>query len=281
MPYSVRITSTTPACFLFLIDQSSSMAKVSATGQGKSLAVGVAEAVNRVLRNICLKCVSANKSLKDRFYVGLVRYGQESGPALSGALASKSLVSVSELNANPLRMVESVEQVKAPTGKMVERRLKWPVWIDPIANGKTPMCAALQNATAIVKQFIAEFPECYPPIVMNITDGMPNDGDPRPFAQQLCEIASADGRTLLFNLHISAEAAGSIQYPSAESTDWDKFARLLFRMSSTLPESMLAFARGQNLPVTDGSRGFGYNADLSSVIQFLDIGTQTQTGSKS
>jgi hypothetical protein len=280
MPYSVRITSTSPACFIFLIDQSSSMSKVSSSSPGKSLAEGVADAVNRVIRNICLKCVSGNKDLKDRFYIGLVRYGQTTGQALGGELASKSLVGVSELNSHPLRMVESVEQVKAPTGKIVERRLKWPVWIDPIADGNTPMCAAFQYATEIARQFVGVFPECYPPIVLNITDGIPSDGDPRPFAEELCQISSSDGATLLFNLHISAEATGSIQYPAIESPDWAKFARLLFRMSSPLPESMLTFARQQNLPVTPGSRGFGYNTDLSNVVQFLDIGTQSQTGSK-
>jgi hypothetical protein len=170
--------------------------------------------------------------------------------------------------------------VKAPTGKIVERRLKWPVWIDPIADGNTPMCAAFQYATEIARQFVGVFPECYPPIVLNITDGIPSDGDPRPFAEELCQISSSDGATLLFNLHISAEATGSIQYPAIESPDWAKFARLLFRMSSPLPESMLTFARQQNLPVTPGSRGFGYNTDLSNVVQFLDIGTQSQTGSK-
>lgn len=276
MPYSVRITSTSPACFIFLLDQSKSMSKTCA--QGKSLAEGVAESVNRVLRNICLKCVSGNKALKDRFYIGLIRYGKITGPALGGALASQPLVGVSELNANPIRMVESVQQVKAPTGNMVERRLKWPVWIDPVADGDTPMCVALRNAAEIATQFVAKFPDCYPPIVLNITDGIPSDGDPRPFAEQLCKIASSDGTTLLFNLHISTEATNSIQYPAVESPDWVKFARLLFRMSSPLPETMLAFARQQNLPVSAGSRGFGYNADLSSIVQFLDIGTQTRYG---
>ena len=178
MTYSVRITSTTPACFIFLLDQSSSMKKPAASTPGKSLAEGVADAVNRVLRNICLKCVSGNKGLKDRFFVSLIRYGKITGPALSGPLANRSLVGVSELNANPLRMVESVERVKAPSGQMVDRKLKWPVWIDPVANGETPMSAALELAADVVDRFVANYPDCYPPIVMNITDGLPNDGDP-------------------------------------------------------------------------------------------------------
>ena len=276
MPYSTRITSTTPACFVFLLDQSNSMKRPAASAPGKSLAEGVADAVNRVLRNICLKCVSGNRELKDRFYVGLVRYGREVGPALAGGLAEKLLVGVSELNAHPLRMVESVQQVTAPTGKVVERKIKWPVWIDPVSDGDTPMCAALELAAELVAGFVARHPDCYPPIVLNITDGMPSDADPRPVATRLRSIASTDGTALLFNLHVSATATGSIQYPAAESEAWEKGARLLFRMSSPLPDTMLAFARQQGLSVEPGARGFGYNTDLSNVVQFLDIGTQTQ-----
>lgn len=276
MPYSIRITSTSPACFIFLLDQSNSMSQPAASAPGKSLAEGLADAVNRVLRNICLKCVSGNQGLKDRFYVGLIRYGKTTGPALSGPLAEKALVGVSELNSHPLRMVESVEKVKAPSGQMVDRKLKWPVWIDPVAEGQTPMGAALELATDVAGRFVTQFPECYPPIVLNITDGMPSDCDPRPIAKKLCSIASTDGSALLFNLHISAAATGSIQYPATESEAWEKGARLLFRMSSPLPATMLAFAKQQGFPVEPGARGFGYNADLSNVVQFLDIGTQTQ-----
>ena len=53
----------------------------------------------------------------------------------------------------------------------------------------------------------------------------------------------------------------------------DEFARRLFRMSSTLPPSMQVQAREASFDVNDRTRGFVFNADLASVVRFLDIGT--------
>jgi len=54
----------------------------------------------------------------------------------------------------------------------------------------------------------------------------------------------------------------------------DQFAQLLFRMSNVLPAHIRDQARNEGYRVTDGSRGFVFNADLVSVIRFLDIGTR-------
>jgi hypothetical protein len=54
----------------------------------------------------------------------------------------------------------------------------------------------------------------------------------------------------------------------------DKFARLLFRMSSPLPPRLAASARGDGFTIGPGARGFVFNADLVAVIRFLDIGTR-------
>ena len=54
----------------------------------------------------------------------------------------------------------------------------------------------------------------------------------------------------------------------------DDYARLLFRMSSPLPQAMLRQARILEETVSDGAVGFAFNADLALVIMFLDIGTR-------
>ena len=54
----------------------------------------------------------------------------------------------------------------------------------------------------------------------------------------------------------------------------DDYARLLFRMSSPLPPAMLRQAQILEASVPDGAVGFAFNADLASVIMFLDIGTR-------
>ena len=51
------------------------------------------------------------------------------------------------------------------------------MWLEPKAAGKTPMCEAFQAAHEVIGGFVAEHPACFPPIVINITDGMATDGD--------------------------------------------------------------------------------------------------------
>ena len=48
-------------------------------------------------------------------------------------------------------------------------------------------------------------------------------------------------------------------------------------MSSLLPEKIQAAAKSEGLQVSPATRGFVFNADLVSVIRFMDIGTKVAT----
>jgi Mg-chelatase subunit ChlD len=50
--------------------------------------------------------------------------------------------------------------------------------MEPVARNGTPMCRALSYAGQLVSRWLAEHPGCFPPIVLNLTDGEANDGDP-------------------------------------------------------------------------------------------------------
>jgi hypothetical protein len=53
MPYTAEISRGNPSCFVFLIDQSGSMADVFGAGEGnQKKADGVADAINRLLQNL-------------------------------------------------------------------------------------------------------------------------------------------------------------------------------------------------------------------------------------
>jgi len=136
------------------------------------------------------------------------------------------------------------------------------------------MCEALQLAKQYLEVFLGRYPGCYPPLVINITDGMATDGDPFPIAKSVQQLASNDGNVLLFNAHLSAKQSLAIEFPSADTSLPDNFAKLLFRMSSKLPPRLFDAARAEKYPVQPEARGFVFNADLVSVIRFLDIGTR-------
>ena len=85
-----------------------------------------------------------------------------------------------------------------------------------------------------------------------------------------------DGNALIFNVHLSGVAAMPVQYPDREGSlpKDDAYAAQMFRISSVLPESSRNQAQILDLPVTDNSRGYVFNADVTALVQFLDIGTR-------
>jgi hypothetical protein len=286
MPYSAEISRTNPTCFLFLIDQSKSMlgpigraaggassAPDDGNGPARRKADVVAESVNHLIYSLVLRCVWGQAVL-DRFYIGVIGYGRQVVSGLGGALARRDLVPISEVARTPLRVEQRSNLVDDGRGGQVEQVVKFPVWFEPQGDGKTPMTASLQKAEMVLAGFLAEHPACFPPIVINITDGEATDGDPGPSAERMRKLNSEDGEALLFNVHVSSKAEKPIEFPDEESALPDAFARRLFRMSSLLPEPMHGPARQAGYSVTDATRGFVFNADVGSVVRFLDIGTR-------
>ncbi len=274
--YTAKITRTNPTCLLFLVDQSGSMRLPFGRDQRIRKAEGVADAINRLLHGFVLKTTRGDDVL-DRYFIGVFGYGKRVGSALGGDLAGQGLVPVSQIAEKPLRLEKRVKKVSDGAGGLVEAETRFPVWLDPVANSSTtPMCEALREAKKTVESFVTSCPAAFPPIVINITDGAASDGDPRPLADEIRGLSTEDGQVLLFNVHISSKELPPIELPSREEGLPDKYARLLFRMSSMLPEQMIQAARSMELTVAEGARGFVFNADLVSVIQFLEIGTQIE-----
>jgi hypothetical protein len=256
MAYSAEICRSNPACVLVLIDQSESMAGPFGGGAG-TRAEEAARAVNRWVYNLALRCIRGQAVL-DRFQVGVIGYGAGVDLALGGLLAGRTLVPISEVAHTPLR---------------IEEADKLPVWVDPLHRGAAPLCAALKRAMTVLTEFLAEYPDSFPPLVVNIASGESTDGDPSVQAEKLRQLSTSDGNVLLFNVHVSARASGKVELPDSENTLADSHARRLFRMSSFLPPGLWDAARQAGFAVNPGTRGFASNADLAQVISFLEIGT--------
>ncbi|HEX2040834.1 MAG TPA: vWA domain-containing protein [Acidimicrobiales bacterium] len=274
MPYSAEISRANPACFLFLIDQSESMKNAIGGGDvPMQKAEAVADAVNRLLSELSIKCAKED-GVRDYFHVGVIGYGAAVGPIFDGSLAGRDLVPLSEVAAHPARVEERERRVNGRGAIALKQAVKVPTWFSPVAYGDTPMCAAFDRARSALAAWLADHPGSFPPIVLNITDGESTDGDPSGAAEALRNLTSTDGHVLLFNLHLSSDHSEPVVFPAAEGGLPDDYARLLFRLSSPLPEDMRAAARRHDLSLPQGARGFAFNADISSVVRFLDVGTQ-------
>jgi hypothetical protein len=291
--YSAEISRNNPSCFLFLIDQSGSMQDVldptnvqqldrpiqadgrtyTHTAQGRTKAQGVADAINRLLQNLVIKCAKS-EGVRDYYSVGVLGYGQRVGPAFGGALAGRELVPISEIANSPARIEERSKKVDDGAGGIVDQKIKFPIWFDPVANGGTPMCQVFQRAASLLQGWASNNLNSFPPIVINITDGESTDGDPAAAAQALKDLATTDGTALLFNVHLSSQSSTPIEFPDDDVILPDQYARLLFGISSILPDYMRDMAGQEGYRVSPRTRGFVFNADMVSVIRFLDIGTR-------
>lgn len=272
MAYSAEISRNNPACILILIDQSGSMEEPF-SGSQRRKADGVADVTNRLLQNLVVRC-AREEGIRDYFHLGVLGYGVEVGPAFRGPLAGRSLVPISEIGHAPARLEERTREREDGMGGLVREKVRFPIWFESVANGATPMCQALGRAAGLVGDWVRRYPEGFPPIVVNISDGQPTDGDPTAIASELRGMRTTDGEVLLLNVHLSAHQSTPIQFPSSDAGLPDAHSRLLYKLSSPLTPGMLSAAQEEGLQAAPGARGFVFNADIISLIKFLNIGTR-------
>ena len=259
-----EISRDRPGLFVFLIDQSLSMAEPF-LDTPYSKAQAVAYTVNQTIHNLILNCMPYGE-VEDYYHLAALGYGGSAASlAFEGKLDGLQSVPAKELAAHPLRIEKSADG----SGDT------YPVWVAPTAKGMTPMCQALARAKDIVDDWAADFGKSMPPIVLNISDGEANDGDPRPIARELRNTGTAAGGTLLFNLCLTSRTDTPQPYPASSLGLDDEYGRVMFDISSVLPPYMGRQASNFGYSIQPGARGFVYNGDMISLVQFLTIGTMT------
>lgn len=274
MTYERRVDRNNPSCLIFLVDQSASM-KEQIVGAPVSKAAALAEQLNGLLYELIQRSTkSLNEPPRPYFAIAVIGYRTEAdgrpvvGSVLQIPNATGPLAWTTDLANNPLRLDERQRTPGDPSQKFVV-----PVWVDALSSGGTPVCSAIDQAGRIARSWVDRYPDSFPPIVINLSDGESTDGDPSEWATRLCGMATNDGNVLFFNLDLSSSNAQPALFPSAPQGDWNKFSRLMFEMSSPLPDVMLTAARAQGFAAPAGARGFGLNADFRSVVTFLNVGT--------
>jgi len=274
--YLAEINRAYPGCILFLLDQSYSMKDLFAGATEVRKANAAADAINKLLMDLVIRSTqNFGEGPRDYFDIGVIGYGGNSGvgPCFGGALSGRDLVPISELATNLLRVEERPRTVGDGSGGEVSTTVRFPVWFDPVAHGGTPMAEAMQAARRILEPWVAAHPRSYPPIVINITDGEPN-ASPAEAARALTRLASDDGNVLLYNIHLSRLAVAPITFPSSPANLPDKYATMLFEISSEVPPQIREELSVEGHPADPGARGFVFNADPGALIGFLDVGTR-------
>lgn len=274
MPYSAEISRNNPSCFLFVIDQSGSMSD-NYVNYNKPKSEMLADVINKLLQQLTIKCYTRGE-LKDYYMVGVIGYGEKGvGSAFSGTLSGSNLPPITQIANNPARIEERTKKVSDGAGGLVETTVKFPIWLDPKASGGTPMKEAFQKANTIISDWLTSNPNCFPPIVIHITDGESTDGDPTEEMGKLIGLSSNDGNVILFNLHTNAKSMIPIRFPGSETMLPDQYSEMLFKGASVLPDFIRDVAnKDYNMNLSDGAKGFVMNGDIDLIITAIEIGTR-------
>ncbi|MGL5893411.1 MAG: hypothetical protein ACRCZM_02195, partial [Bacteroidales bacterium] len=149
--------------------------------------------------------------------------------------------------------------------------------------GSTRMHLAFRRTRELLTEWMDKHgnQDCYPPTVIHITDGEYNGGTSREemiqLSNELKSMFTNDGNVLLFNVHVTPSSGEALSFPaSRDEVSGNRYAATLFDMSSLLP---LRYNDAISTIHKDGvdkrRAAMAINADMSTLVQLMDIGTPT------
>lgn len=268
-PNSKQWSSATPGYIIFLVDQSGSMNETYA--DGKTRAEFTSLVINRIINEIIIANSDGDK-VKDRTFISMIGYGVSVEDVRSDYL--------SKYADTPLRTEKIKKKVSDGGGGLVEIEEQMPIFIEPKADGLTPMVEALSFAKELIDGWLSKKPENPAPVIINISDGLPFTGETVEIemnkavsiSKDIMNINSEDGNPLIFNCHIG-NGGRECQFEENESNLSDEQAKFLFNISSKVPESYKEAALKHDFKVKENSRGFVSNAKAEVLIKFIDFGS--------
>lgn len=281
--YTAQITRNTPTAFIFLIDQSVSMQKYTTLyGEEMPMAEAVARIVNHQLNELVLRCIKGSET-RDYYDIAIIGYGENAYSGWKGELEGRDFVKPSELKEHPYKKITTKKETRTRKGvKVVE--IEEVQWIEAEATeGWTRVHHAFEKAKGLLDEWMEKHhdKDCYPPTIINITDGEFNGATKEYVLQQANELKSMftnDGNVILFNIHISANKAVCVTCPaSKDEVSFSSLATTMYEMSSLLPmrySDRIADLRKDGTP-NNRYTAMSINADMSTLIQLMDIGTPT------
>ena len=287
-PYTAQITRNTPTAFIFLVDQSVSMKRMTSLyGEQISLAEAVARIVNKQIYDLILRCIKMDE-VRHYYDIAVIGYGHEVYSGWNGTLAGRDFVSPEEIKNNPYKKITVREEVRTRKGTLV-KEIEKNQWLEAKCDGHwTHVHEAFAKAKQLLERWMAEHHEkdCYPPTIINITDGQFNHTTKEHIIQQANELKSMftnDGNVLLWNIHITPDNLEQVLLPiNKTELNGDKYSELLYDMSSLLPEryntdieTKMHLQAGHVRHVA-----MSVNVDTSRLMQLMDIGTPTNISQK-
>ncbi len=281
--YTAQITRHAPTAFLFMIDHSGSMSsQTNFNGERMRMSEAVARIVNHQIKELVNRCIKGDDT-RHYYDIGVIGYGNGVYSAWNGTLSGRDFVSPLEIKENPYKKITVREEKRTRRGvemKEVEKEQ----WFESRCDGnRTPMHEAFEKAKTMMGEWIAKHQgkDCYPPTIINITDGAYSGTTKENMLQVTNELKAMhtnDGNVILINIHISSDTTEKVIFPiSKTDVGGDAYALTLTEMSSLLPHRYNEpISRVREDQDTDARHyAMGVNADMSTLLQLMDIGTPT------
>jgi hypothetical protein len=283
IPYTAQITRNTPTAFIFLVDHSVSMQQTTTLfGEEMTMAEAAARIVNNQINELVLRCVKMGDT-RHYYDIAVVGYGEKAYSGWQGELEGRKFVSPEELKAHPYTKIVTRKEVRTRSGVQV-KELEQVQWVSARHDGHwTHYHEAFDYARDLLSDWMIDHHEkdCYPPTVIHITDGVFNHASKEEVVQKANELKSMftnDGNVILFNIHFTADLdAESVACPiTKDELGGDHYAETLFELSSLLPERYnVDISRCLNDSRPGRHVAMGMNADATTLIKLMDIGTPT------
>ena len=282
-PYTAQITRNTPTAFIFLVDQSVSMQKKTTLyGEEMTMAEAAARIVNNQINELVYRCIKLDDT-RHYYDIAVVGYGEEAYSGWQGELEGRDFVSPEDLKNHPYTRTLIRKETRTRKGVKINE-VEQVQWVNARHDGHwTHYHAAFDYARKLLDEWMKEHHEkdCYPPTIIHITDGEFNHASRETVLQKANELKAMftnDGNVILFNIHFTADLdANSVACPIIkDEMNGNAYAEALFDMSSLLPERYNQdIARCLNDTRPGRHVAMGVNADATTLIKLMDIGTPT------
>lgn len=250
-----------PGHLMFLIDQSSSMNLCNT--EGRSRAEVVAMAIQSAIIDCVNGCISGTQ-IKNRLFITIIGYGGSDAP--NAKIIKEDWVG---------NYVAQLQDVKNNGGLFI-----------PIeANGYAPLSKAFDLATECLETWInvcqekkeeGIYSDIPAPIVINITDGEPFDGEPdakgraEMSAQKLKSLIVSSGNVILFNVYISDEG-DEVLFPKRDEIPRDCYvSEFYFGISSNISNNVSNIhAESYGGQIHKDAKCLALKIRTESIVQFI------------
>ena len=278
--YTARIDREHPSAFIFLVDQSVSMKRMTKfNGEEITMSEAVSRIVNAQINELVERCVRNNET-RHYYDIAVIGYGKEAYSAWNGDLEGRDFVTPEEIRENPHKKITVIEEVRTRKG-ITEKKVEKKQWMAARHDGSwTHMDKAFKRAIGLLEGWMSTHHtnDCYPPTIINITDGEYNGvghDEMLQLSNQLKSMFTNDGNVLLFNIHITPGDNDPIAFPNTTSDlNGNQYGLRLYNMSSLLPlnyNDMIHQMFGYQSD--ERCRAMGVNTGMERLVKMMKIGT--------